>query len=70
MELKQYKQIDVVDFVTESNEIKKRGGKRDNSGRKSTHGGQNKIIRVNVELIPAIEKLQTGQFDFVTESMF
>jgi hypothetical protein len=68
MELKQYKQIDAVDFVTESNEIKKRGGKRDNSGRKSTHGGQTKIIRVNVELIPAIEKLQTGQFDFVTES--
>ena len=53
--------------MTESNSTK-RGGKRDNAGRKSTHGGQTKTIRVNVELIPAIEKLQTGQFDFVTES--
>lgn len=68
MESKQYKQVDFVDFVTESNEVKKRGGKRDNSGRKSTHGGQTKTIRVNVELIPMIEKLQSGQFDFVTES--
>lgn len=67
MDSQQYKQIDAVDFVTESNSTK-RGGKRDNAGRKSTHGGQTKTIRVNVELIPAIEKLQTGWFDFVTES--
>lgn len=68
MESQQYKQADFVDFVTESNEIKKRGGKRDNAGRKSIHGGETKIIRVNVELIPAIEKLKSGQIDFVTES--
>lgn len=61
-----YKQ---VDFVTESNVItKKRGGARENAGRKSIHGGETKTIRVNVDLIPAIEKLKSGQVDFLTES--
>lgn len=68
MEVKQYKQTDLFDIVTESNNVKKRGGQRDNSGRKSTHGGKTKTIRVNVALLPKIELLKNGGVEFLTES--
>jgi chromosome segregation ATPase len=60
-----YKQ---VDFVTKSKKAKNRGGKRENAGRKSIHGGETKTIRGNIDLIPAIEKLKAGCVDFVTNS--
>jgi hypothetical protein len=41
----------IVDFVTESKKAKNRGGKRENAGRKSIHGGETKTIRVNIDLI-------------------
>lgn len=50
---------------------KQRGGKREGAGRKSTHGGDTKTIRVSIELLPAIRRLQnneTSQIDNVTQS--
>jgi hypothetical protein len=54
-----YKQVDIV---TES---KQRGGKRDNSGRKSKYSEPTATIRLPVSMI---ERIKQGSFDIVTKS--
>lgn len=47
------------------NTTTQRGGKRENSGRKSVHGGKSVAIRVNADLLPFIEQLKAGNFESV-----
>ena len=43
----------------------KRGGKRDNAGRKLKNGEQTAVIRLPVSIV---EKIKSGSFEFVTKS--